>query len=265
MWNWITSLLFNQHTDTHKKQLPKLGKRLVVIPVKFLWTDDIFVRIFQNKGETSNNVSGVNDCLKFRKRHSGQSVTVFGKEAELIRFIEFPYGCYSMLLYEGVSFSEWCHLQLSSWISGITGFNCVMLRNIVSCAYFLLGSLSIWQSSECLPVGGALTGRSLSSGRRGSASAEAWPVFSRRYCSARRRLRVWPALGAQSLWESSAEPSQLQQPLQVLRSCSSAPTGVVRTHSQAVFLPKVFIGRKPLLSGVPAVVREFYKAGNFTF
>ena len=140
-----------------------------------------------------------------------------------------------------------------------------MLRNIVSCAYFLLGSLSIWQSSKSLPVGGSLTGRSLSSGRRGSAPEEIWPVFSGRYCLACRCLRVWPALGAQSLWESSAEPSWLQQPLQVPRSCSSTPTAVVRTHSQAVFLPKVFIGLKPLLTGVPAMVREFYKAGNFTF
>ena len=42
------------------------------------------MKIFQYKGETSNNVQGSIDCLKFRKRHSGQSVTVIGKEAELI-------------------------------------------------------------------------------------------------------------------------------------------------------------------------------------
>ena len=208
MWNWITSLLFNQHTHTHTHtpsktgkaiglnftpemfliceiellhccltnthththiHLPKLGKPLIVNPVKFLWTDDILVKIFQYKGETRNNVQGSTDCLKFRKRHSGQSVTVIAKETELIWFIEFPYGCYNMLLYEGVSFSKWCHLYLSSWISGVTGFNCIMLRNIVSRACFLLGNLSVWQSSKSLPVGGALTGRSLPSRRRGSA------------------------------------------------------------------------------------------------
>lgn len=158
-----------QHTHTHTHiHLPKLGKPLIVNPVKFLWTDDILVKIFQYKGETRNNVQGSTDGLKFRKRHLGQSVTVIGKEAELIWFIEFPYGCYNMLLYEGVSFSKWCHLYLSSWISGVTGFNCIMLRNIVSRACFLLGNLSIWQSSKSLPVGGALTGRSLPSRRRGS-------------------------------------------------------------------------------------------------
>ena len=61
----------------------EVGKPLVVNTVKFLWTDDVLVKIFQYKRDIGNNVQLSTDCLKFSKRNSGQSVTVIVTDAEL--------------------------------------------------------------------------------------------------------------------------------------------------------------------------------------
>ena len=66
-----------------RKKLPEVGKPLVVNTVKFLWTDDVLVKIFQYKRDIGNNVQLSTDYLKFSKRNSGQSVTVIVTDAEL--------------------------------------------------------------------------------------------------------------------------------------------------------------------------------------